>query len=146
MVINTRKGLKNNFEKFSIETIRALKVQVVINNYEVGNLEQAEYRIEHAASVEDVGGVFNLAMVLNHALFETQSAESFEEVYKPKVNVTLNMDAISRKMCPNVRVLRYFFISGQLSRKCWTNELCLANHTVGRYWRCGRYCRTYGRK
>ena len=97
LVINTRKRINNNFEKISIETIRALKVQVVINNYEVGNLEQAEYMIEHAAPIGDVGGVFNLAMVLNDALFESQSAESFEEVCKPKVNVTLNMNAISRK-------------------------------------------------
>ena len=102
LVVNARNGLNNNFKKYSINRIQNSRVEVVINNHDLSNVIQAQYMMKHAASMGEVAGIFNVAMVLNDALFETQSAESFYRVCEPKVNVTLNMDEISRKMCQNL--------------------------------------------
>ena len=163
LIINSRNGVKNNSQKVCLRRIQELNALIEINNYETNNICDAERLIELATSMGEVGGIFNVAMVLNDGLFEGQSADSFSKVCTPKVKITKNMDEISRQKCQN---LDYFVVfssfscgrgnAGQtnygfansvmerdmrIEKKGW---FARTGHTVGRYRRCGRCCRTYG--
>ena len=96
VVVSSRNGLRNNYQKHIINRVRAMDAQVVINNYDITCYAETEKLILLSESMGEVGGIFNVAMVLSDGLFEGQSFDSFMSVCKPKVNITINMDAISR--------------------------------------------------
>ena len=111
-VINSRNGMKNNFQKYCVTRFRKMNALIVINDYDLTLKSEAKKLIDLATSMGEVGGIFNVAMILNDGLFDRQSAETFERVCKPKVNITKNMDEISRQNCLN---LDYFVVFSSLS-------------------------------
>ena len=111
-VINSRNGMKNNFQKYCVKRFRKLNALIVINDYDLSFKCKTEKLIELATSMGEVGGIFNMAMILNDGLFDRQSVETFERVCKPKVNITINMDEISRQKCQN---LDYFVVFSSVS-------------------------------
>ena len=58
--------------------------------------------VKEAIQLGPVGGIFNLAMVLKDGFLEGQTGESFEMVCKPKVDGTVNLDVVSRQLCPKL--------------------------------------------
>lgn len=59
--------------------------------------------IKEANNLGSVGMIFNLAVTLRDKLFENQSVNNFNEVFKPKVDITMHLDQISRLECPNLK-------------------------------------------
>lgn len=53
----------------------------------------------------EIGGIFNLAVVLRDGIFANQTPSSFSESFAPKVMATAHLDKLSRTMCPK---LAYF--------------------------------------
>ena len=51
-----------------------------------------------AESMGQIGGIFQLALVLHDLLIENQSLKTFDEVCKPKVDATINLDNLSRQL------------------------------------------------
>ncbi|KAJ8954469.1 hypothetical protein NQ314_007075 [Rhamnusium bicolor] len=49
-----------------------------------------------------LGGVFNMALVLNDALIENQTNDMYEAVFKSKIISGQNMDTVVRKNCPEL--------------------------------------------
>lgn len=60
----------------------------------------------------EIGGIFNLAVVLQDGIFDNQTADKFLECFLPKANVTQYLDEISRILCPK---LQYFVIFSSAS-------------------------------
>ena len=111
-IVSSRNGSINNFQKLFINRIIGSNGLIEINNFDIISKCDAERLLDLAASVGEVGGIFNVAMVLNDGLFDRQNVQSFEMVCKPKVNITKNMDEISRQKCQN---LDYFVVFSSLS-------------------------------
>ncbi len=54
-----------------------------------------------------IGGIFHLAVVLNLTLFENQTIEKFGETCESKINTFVNLDKLTRSLCPE---LDYFVV------------------------------------
>jgi fatty acid synthase, animal type len=59
-----------------------------------------------------VGGIFNLAVILQDSIFDNQVAEKFVESMRPKAVATKHLDEISRVLCPE---LQYFVVFSSVS-------------------------------
>lgn len=49
-----------------------------------------------------IGGIFNLAVVLNDGILLNQGVESFRETLAPKVDTTHHFDQLTRTHCPDI--------------------------------------------
>ncbi|KAI1292133.1 Fatty acid synthase [Halotydeus destructor] len=112
LVLSSRSGVKDSYQKLSIKRLESLGAKVLISTVNASTLDGATKLIEEAATLGPVGGVFNLAMVLRDSLFENQSAESFQDVYAPKATATANLDKVTRIKCPG---LDYFVCFSSVS-------------------------------
>ena len=102
LVLTSRSGPKDSYQKLSIKRLQSLGCQVVLSKANAATADGATKLIEEAKKLGPVGGIFNLAMVLRDGLFENQTAEYFKEVADPKVAGTINLDKVSRKLCPEL--------------------------------------------
>jgi len=62
--------------------------------------------------IGQIGGIFNLAIILKDSIFENQDATNFAECMAPKATATKYLDELSRILCP---VLQYFVVFSSLS-------------------------------
>ncbi|KAI1291794.1 Fatty acid synthase [Halotydeus destructor] len=102
LVLSSRSGVTDNFQKVSIKRLESLGAKVLVSSTSAVTLEGSTKLIEEAITLGPVGGVFNLAVVLRDSLFESQSAENFKDVYAPKATATANLDRVTRIKCPEL--------------------------------------------
>ncbi|KAL1477476.1 hypothetical protein MTO96_035707, partial [Rhipicephalus appendiculatus] len=100
LLLISRTGVRTGYQRLCLHRWSSLGATVLVSKEDVSTEEGARKVIENAATMGPVGGIFNLAMVLHDALIDNQSAETYEEVCKPKVRVTQHLDDVSRKQCP----------------------------------------------
>jgi fatty acid synthase len=132
LVITSRSGIKNNYQRFRINCWQAKGVQVLVSGKNVANVDEAESLLKEAQAINPVGGVFHLAMVLEDALFINQSVERFQNVYDIKFGGGRNLDRLSRKLCPSLEKFVVFSsISSGLGNGGQTNY-GLANSAMER--------------
>lgn len=67
--------------------------------YTCSSLDQTKKLFKEASSSGPVGGVFNLAMTLTTANFESQSPKLFMESAQSKILATQNLDTVTRNTC-----------------------------------------------
>lgn len=65
-----------------------------------------------ALTLGPVGGIFNLAGVINDSLFAKMDEKTFMDVVKPKAHSTMHFDEVSRRMCPQ---LDHFVVFSSIS-------------------------------
>ena len=99
LILTSRSGIKDPFQKYSVERLETMGAQVTTSKLDVSKLGEAKKLIEEASKVAPVGGVFNLALVLRDSLFVNQTSESFEQVALPKAHATANLDQVTREIC-----------------------------------------------
>lgn len=99
LVLTSRTGPRDAYQKLSIERLKQQGAQVLIYTKSVLTPASAGKLIQAAEQLGPVGGIFNLAMVLRDAILENQTVENFEMVCAPKVDGTINLDEASRKLC-----------------------------------------------
>lgn len=75
----------------------------IVSGRDASVYEDCQFIVETAAKLAPVDGVFNLAVVLMDALWDSQTSESFEESFRPKAWTTKHLDTVTRKICPNLR-------------------------------------------
>jgi len=102
LVLSSRSGPKDSYQKLSIKRLEEKGVKIVLSKANCATPEGAKQLIQEAQSLGAVGGVFNLAMVLRDALFSNQTPEQFAEVAAPKVQGTINLDKVTRELCPQL--------------------------------------------
>lgn len=107
----------------SIQRLKKSGVNILVSTNTCTTYNSAASLIEEANELGPVGGIFNLAMVLKDAILENQTGnfclkiffytctyyrfffltvESFNLVCAPKINTTIYLDKLSRKMCPEL--------------------------------------------
>ena len=112
IVLSSRSGPKDAFQKMSIKRLQSMGVTVLLSTANAATTDGATRLLEEAKKLGPVGGLFNLAVVLRDALLENQTPEQYAEVAAPKVNGTQNLDKASRSLCPD---LEYFVAFSSVS-------------------------------
>ena len=104
LVITSRVGIRNGYQKLRTELWQSYGTKVVIvSGKDASKREDCKAIIETAVKLAPVDAVFNLAVVLKDALWDNQMPETFEESFKAKAWTTKNLDALTRKLCPELR-------------------------------------------
>ncbi|XP_074599361.1 fatty acid synthase-like [Brevipalpus obovatus] len=110
IVINSRKGPKATYHRYCLERLAEKNVNSVISSHDL-TTEKGTRELFSSLSLP-VGGIFNSALVLSDAIFKDQTEETFRKVCLSKVNITNNLDKISREMCP---LLDYFVVFSSIA-------------------------------
>lgn len=87
-------------------------VKVSVNTSDIGTMIGCEKLIRDAMEFGDVGGIFNLAVLLRDGIFENQDVDKFAECMAPKADATKHLDELSRQLCPK---LQYFVVFSSVS-------------------------------
>ncbi|XP_011311362.1 fatty acid synthase [Fopius arisanus] len=112
IILTSRSGVRTGYQSVSIRRWRKLGANIVISTSDATDPKGAEQLISQSAKIAPVGGIFNLAAVLNDALLENLDEGQYIATAKPKIDGTKNLDAASRKMCPS---LDYFVVFSSVS-------------------------------
>ncbi|XP_054155200.1 fatty acid synthase-like [Oppia nitens] len=112
LVLTSRSGPRDAYQHLCIKRLRSYGAHVIVSTANASTIEGATQLMKEAISLGPVGGIFNLAMVLSDAFIDKQTVESFKTVCGPKVDGTMNLDAVSRQLCPE---LDYFVAFSSVS-------------------------------
>lgn len=112
IILTSRTGPKNAYQHYCMQYFEQKKIIVKISTANIVKKEETLRLLKEASLLGPVGGIFNLAMVLNDALFENLTPEDFQVVCASKVDGTMNLDRESRQHCPE---LDYFVCFSSIS-------------------------------
>ncbi|XP_011863329.1 PREDICTED: fatty acid synthase-like [Vollenhovia emeryi] len=112
IVLVSRSGIRTGYQAMCVSRWRKIGVNIVVSTVDAATLSGAEDLIQESNRLAPVGGIFNLAVVLRDALIGNQTEVDFKAVMLPKVDITRNLDAVSRKLCPS---LDYFVVFSSTS-------------------------------
>ncbi|XP_011866983.1 PREDICTED: fatty acid synthase-like [Vollenhovia emeryi] len=132
IVLVSRSGIRTGYQAACVRRWRKIGVKIVISTVNVTILSGAERLIQETSRLAPVGGIFNLAAVLRDALIENQTEGDFKAVMLPKVDVTMNLDAVSRKLCPSIDYFVVFSSTSSGYGKVGQTNYGFANSTMER--------------
>ncbi|XP_055839922.1 fatty acid synthase isoform X2 [Episyrphus balteatus] len=112
IVLTSRSGVKTGYQNLMISRWTQQKCTIKIDTNDITSLDGCRKLLKAASELGHVGGIFNLAAVLRDGLIEDQTKEDFEAVCKPKIEGTINLDKLSRELCPE---LDYFVCFSSVS-------------------------------
>ncbi|KAM9837458.1 fatty acid synthase [Aulostomus maculatus] len=112
LVLTSRSGIRNGYQAKRVREWQSQNVEVLVSTNDVSTLEGTEKLITEACRLGPVGGVFHLAMVLKDGMLENLTPQHFLDVSKPKYDGTVNLDIVTRKLCPD---LSYFVAFSSVS-------------------------------
>lgn len=87
-------------------------IKLVVSTADITTRAGCEELVKAAMKLGEVGGIFNLAGIINDSLFEKMDEKSFMAVLKPKTLSTMHLDEVSRRMCPQ---LDHFVVFSSIS-------------------------------
>ncbi|XP_071034019.1 fatty acid synthase [Parasteatoda tepidariorum] len=102
IILTSRSGVKTGYQQLCVQRWKQDGVNIVVSKLNVANQKETQSLLKMAAEHGVVGGIFNLALVLRDAFMENQTVKNFVEVGESKIQSTLNLDQISRKLCPEL--------------------------------------------
>ncbi|GBN31586.1 Fatty acid synthase, partial [Araneus ventricosus] len=102
LVLTSRSGLKTGYQKLCMNRWNKENINIIVSKLNAAKMDDAKALLKMAAEIKPVAAIFNLALVHRDAFMENQTVENFKEVYEPKVTSTLNLDAASRELCPEL--------------------------------------------
>ncbi|KAI4493375.1 hypothetical protein M0802_009435 [Mischocyttarus mexicanus] len=123
VVLTTRSGIRTGYQALCVRRWREYGANIVISTIDVTTLTGAEKLIKESNKIAPVGGIFNLAVVLNDGLIENLNENNFKNVALPKIDGTKNLDLVSKKYCPS---LDYFVAFSSVS--CGRGNLGQTNY------------------
>ncbi|KYN15123.1 PREDICTED: fatty acid synthase-like [Trachymyrmex cornetzi] len=112
IIFVSRSGIRTGYQALCVRRWRENGVKIVIFTADITTLSGTQRLIQESNQLAPVGGIFNLAAVLRDALIENLEEADFKTSILPKVDVTRNLDVVSRKLCPS---LDYFVVFSSVS-------------------------------
>ncbi|XP_032358725.1 fatty acid synthase [Etheostoma spectabile] len=103
LVLTSRSGIRNGYQAKRVREWQSRDVEVLVSTNDVSTLKGTEQLLAEACALGPVGGVFHLAMVLKDGMLENLTPQLFLDVNKPKYDGTINLDKVTRKLCPDLR-------------------------------------------
>jgi len=108
LVLVTSDGVRSGFQSLFIRRWREKHVRVVIAERDTSKPGEAETILKEAAKeLGPVLGIFQLEAVLHGVTVPDLTASDFHSAFVQKAASTINFDAASRKLCPQ---LEHFFV------------------------------------
>lgn len=86
-----------------IRTWASYGADVRISTDDITTEEGCEKMLQLANSMGQVDAIFNLAVILKDSIFENQTPETFQTSFGPKALATMNLDKLSKKLCPKLK-------------------------------------------
>lgn len=74
-----------------------------VSTHDITTEEGCQKMLEMANSMGKVEAIFNLAVILKDSIFQNQTPETFKISFGPKAKATMNLDKLSRKLCPGLK-------------------------------------------
>jgi fatty acid synthase len=112
LVLTSRTGIKTNYQRVLLKRLEdlgkkyeTLKTEIIVLTHNSITFEGSKQLLEEANKLGPIGGIFHLAVVLNDALLENQTNETFRETCESKINTFYNLDKLTRNSYPD---LEYF--------------------------------------
>ncbi|XP_055306391.1 fatty acid synthase-like [Sitodiplosis mosellana] len=102
LVLNSRRGITTSYQAFRISLWESYGCKVIINTADIGTYQGAKSLFVESLTYGQIGGVFNLAVVLRDSILENQSVEKFQESIRPKAIATQYFNELSRILCPKL--------------------------------------------
>jgi fatty acid synthase len=119
LVLTSRSGIKTNYQRVIFKRLEDLgkkyqmfKTEIIVSTHNSNTIEGSEQLLKEANKMGPIGGIFHLAVVLNDALLENQTIETFRETSESKINTFVNLDKITRNSYPD---LDYFVVFSSVS-------------------------------
>ncbi|XP_067207292.1 fatty acid synthase-like [Linepithema humile] len=113
VVLTSRTGIKNGYQRMRIELWKSYGVNVqIVKDANLANLEECEHFLQMVEKQAPVDAIFNLAVVLKDCILKNQTMETFTESFISKAWTTQTLDKASRNMCLK---LRHFVVFSSVS-------------------------------
>ncbi|KAG5666534.1 hypothetical protein PVAND_014554 [Polypedilum vanderplanki] len=112
IVLSSSRGISNNYQTYRMRLWETYNAQIKISTADVTTAAGCQQLINEASKLGPIGGIFNLAVKLNDALFENQTQTTFEQTLATKAIATKHLDKISRNFCPS---LEFFVVFSSVS-------------------------------
>ncbi|GFR04445.1 fatty acid synthase, partial [Trichonephila clavata] len=103
IILTSRSGIRTGYQKLCMNRWNEEGVNIIVSTENAVNMNEAKLLLQKATSIKPVGGIFNLALILRDAFMENQTVRNFKEVCASKVTSTVNLDALSRDLCPHLQ-------------------------------------------
>ncbi|KAF7404648.1 hypothetical protein HZH66_003554 [Vespula vulgaris] len=113
IVITSRNGIKNGYQRMKIKTLESYGVNIkILVGLDAAKRDSCEHILKSAIDYGPVDGIFNLAVSLRDSICINQTPQTFEESFKGKAWATRYLDEMTRKLCPD---LRHFVVFSSVS-------------------------------
>ncbi|XP_047538557.1 fatty acid synthase-like [Vanessa atalanta] len=103
VLLTSRRGISNGYQSSRLRAWAGYGADIQISTHDVTTEEGCEQMLKMANSMGTVQAIFNLAVILKDSIFENQTPQTFAISFAPKALVTMNLDKLSQKLCPNLK-------------------------------------------
>ncbi|CAH0713521.1 unnamed protein product, partial [Brenthis ino] len=103
VLLTSRRGISNGYQASRIKAWTGYGATVQISTHDVTTEKGCEEMLNMANSMGQVEAIFNLAVILKDSIFQNQTPEKFRISFAPKAEATMNLDKLSRKLCPQLK-------------------------------------------
>nr|XP_034827721.1 fatty acid synthase isoform X1 [Maniola hyperantus] len=103
MVLTSRRGISNGYQASRLRAWASYGADVRISTHDITTESGCEEMLRMANSMGPVEAIFNLAVILKDSIFQNQTPESFKISFAPKALATMNLDKVSKKLCPALK-------------------------------------------
>ncbi|XP_022832191.1 fatty acid synthase-like [Spodoptera litura] len=103
ILLTSRRGITNGYQSSRLRAWAGYGAEVQFSTHDVSTESGCEGMLIKALNMGPVHAIFNLAVILRDSIFENQTSESFKTSFAPKALATMNLDKLSRKLCPELK-------------------------------------------
>lgn len=107
LVLVSSNGVSSGFQSLFIRRWKENNIEVVIADYDTTKAEETEALLKESNRLGPIAGIFQLESVLHNISGSNLTAPDFHSAFAQKAVSTINLDMISRKLCPK---LEHFFL------------------------------------
>uniref|UniRef100_A0A1B0FKG4 oleoyl-[acyl-carrier-protein] hydrolase n=1 Tax=Glossina morsitans morsitans TaxID=37546 RepID=A0A1B0FKG4_GLOMM len=112
LVLSSSRGLTDGYQRYRIALWKTYGCEVLISTSNICTYEGCRNLLKEADNMAPIGGIFNLAVTLQDAIFVNQTKEKFVKSFEAKAVATKYLDELSRVMCPK---LEHFVVFSSVS-------------------------------
>nr|CAI5852763.1 unnamed protein product [Callosobruchus analis] len=103
LVLTSRKGVTTGYQAYRMKIWKSYGVNIHVSTANVATKEGCRELIKEAQKLGPIEGIYNLAVILQDAIFENQTVETFSTSFGPKATATRYLDEATREMCPDLK-------------------------------------------
>ncbi|XP_063541437.1 fatty acid synthase-like isoform X1 [Cydia strobilella] len=103
VLLTSRRGITNGYQSSRLRAWAGYGADIQISTHDVTTEAGCEEMLRMAMKMGPVQAVFNLAVVLKDSIFQNQTPETFKTSFAPKALATMNLDKLTKKLCPGLK-------------------------------------------